>query len=418
MKRNWNIDIKPATGTFQLNFHIASDAAATSTQSESNLTNKKQRFRFLNNKKENEVLMTIYNIFSGTEWTNSTNWCTDLPHSMWYGISTNKTGNITEISLSSNNMSGSLSEVATDLLYLKSLTSVDISNNLLYGCKTASVLKLTKELVWFDFSGNKDITTFWRFRRQEQGSSSSSTSSTCSSISPAISTTRICSSTAPALTKSKPLGYVHISSNVLTPETCASIVASSELHASNTSGWLTNRHHLYKTTDIDVKCSALLIDMCNHELKDRILPTIASNFNITDVSILEMDDLFVVKYEYSSRSSSKTKTQIELEPHRDDSILSFVVSLNQEYKGGGTTFVEHNPLYIAAPKKAGTMVSFCGKQKHAGNAITSGVRYILAGFVKIRDDKINHLLTSMAREMYPIEDKMKKASRNVTDAAK
>ena len=200
MKRNWNIDIKPATGTFQLNFHIASDAAATSTQSESNLTNKKQRFRFLNNKKENEVLMTIYNIFSGTEWTNSTNWCTDLPHSMWYGISTNKTGNITEISLSSNNMSGSLSEVATDLLYLKSLTSVDISNNLLYGCKTASVLKLTKELVWFDFSGNKDITTFWRFRRQEQGSSSSSTSSTCSSISPAISTTRICSSTAPALT--------------------------------------------------------------------------------------------------------------------------------------------------------------------------------------------------------------------------
>ena len=37
---------------------------------------------------------------------------------------------------------------------------------------------------------------------------------------------------------------------------------------------------------------------------------------------------------------------------------------------------------VAAPEREGTMVSFCGLQRHAGRRITRGLRYILAGFVR------------------------------------
>ena len=90
----------------------------------------------------------------------------------------------------------------------------------------------------------------------------------------------------------------------------------------------------------------------------------------------------------SASGESSGVFQTSLAPHRDDSLVSFVILLNDgdSFDGGGTEFVDFRPPYIAAPCDCGTMVSFCGLQRHAGKQITRGKRYILAGFVRI-DDK-------------------------------
>ena len=77
-----------------------------------------------------------------------------------------------------------------------------------------------------------------------------------------------------------------------------------------------------------------------------------------------------------------------MKTHTDDSELSFVLLLNDinDFKGGGTEFVDWKPPFVAAPLQRGTMASFCGLQRHAGRRITSGTRYILAGFVHVFDE--------------------------------
>ena len=55
------------------------------------------------------------------------------------------------------------------------------------------------------------------------------------------------------------------------------------------------------------------------------------------------------------------------------------------FEGGGTAFPGASPPFTAAPRTAGACVSFCGLQRHAGLAVTRGVRYILAGFVRVHD---------------------------------
>ena len=91
-----------------------------------------------------------------------------------------------------------------------------------------------------------------------------------------------------------------------------------------------------------------------------------------------VEDLFVCKYEAGAG-------QAGLGVHRDDSEVSFVVLLNDpsEFEGGGTTFVrgETPPAF----RSAGGCVLFCGLRVHAGRPITGGVRYILAGFVRVHD---------------------------------
>ncbi len=49
---------------------------------------------------ERDALMVIYNTSTGSDWTNSTNWGSDLPVGEWWGITTNDEGFVTSIVLS------------------------------------------------------------------------------------------------------------------------------------------------------------------------------------------------------------------------------------------------------------------------------------------------------------------------------
>jgi hypothetical protein len=60
--------------------------------------------------------------------------------------------------------------------------------------------------------------------------------------------------------------------------------------------------------------------------------------------------------------------------------------LSSPSSSGGTGFAAVMPPLVVRPAFAGTCVSFCGAQPHCGLVIAVGVRYALAGFVRVRDD--------------------------------
>lgn len=68
--------------------------------------------------------------------------------------------------------------------------------------------------------------------------------------------------------------------------------------------------------------------------------------------------------------------QARLRMHRDGSLVSFNVLLNNaaDFTGGGTT-IELLGQTITA--RRGDALMHCGKVRHAGRRITTGVRYIL-----------------------------------------
>jgi hypothetical protein len=57
-----------------------------------------------------------------------------------------------------------------------------------------------------------------------------------------------------------------------------------------------------------------------------------------------------------------------------------------EYKGGGTQFLELENTPTFRPKR-GFATLFSGKNRHCGVAITSGTRYVLAGFVQYGEEQ-------------------------------
>ena len=53
---------------------------------------------------ERKALIALYQAMGGDQWTNNSNWCSDLPISEWYGLGVNEEGFVTYISLSNNNV--------------------------------------------------------------------------------------------------------------------------------------------------------------------------------------------------------------------------------------------------------------------------------------------------------------------------
>jgi len=243
---------------------------------------------------------------------------------------------------------------------------------------------------FLDISVNP-LTKFYRHTDETSKTSSSSSSPSTESIlarttimSDSTPSNRLLSSSTSSSASSTPLPLlpltqVMVTKNILTPSQCIEIIKYSE----NGGGWQTDRHKIYKTVDVDVRHIPLLLKLCNDILKNQILFVLASLFQL-HVNDIVMDDLFVVKYSCGDAAINQTS----LPPHQDDSVLSFVISLNNtdNYEGGGTEFVNwKSKNRISRPIDAGTMSSFCGLQLHSGKRITKGTRYILTGFLKVKD---------------------------------
>ena len=112
------------------------------------------------------------------------------------------------------------------------------------------------------------------------------------------------------------------------------------------------------------------LDILNSALEHRIFPALAWQFGV-EARRLRVFDAFIVKYDSNAQRS--------LPVHTDQSILSATVALNDPalYEGGGTWF-EDLRCALKAPK--GCCVTFNSSVEHGGQALTKGVRYILALF--------------------------------------
>lgn len=78
------------------------------------------------NEIEREALVAFYKATNGDSWKNNTNWCSDKPISEWYGITAK--GEVSEINLYDNNLSGVIPDEIGNLKYLKQL--ILYANNL------------------------------------------------------------------------------------------------------------------------------------------------------------------------------------------------------------------------------------------------------------------------------------------------
>ena len=70
---------------------------------------------------DRDVLEAFYNATNGPSWTNSTNWLTEAPLRQWYGVTSNDDGRVTELTITSNNLDGTLPSSLGDLEYLEVL---------------------------------------------------------------------------------------------------------------------------------------------------------------------------------------------------------------------------------------------------------------------------------------------------------
>lgn len=154
---------------------------------------------------------------------------------------------------------------------------------------------------------------------------------------------------------------------------CNWIIYESEKYASNNGGWTTKRHINYPTTDIPVhlinSISTFIfqssINICNF---------IKESYQIPNEMGLDIQDLFIVKYEHDKQNF--------LEPHKDGSFISFNILLTNpsDFEGGGTEFEDG----LITKNMQGDLFIHSSLITHSGIPITKGKRYLLVGFINLK----------------------------------
>jgi hypothetical protein len=159
---------------------------------------------------------------------------------------------------------------------------------------------------------------------------------------------------------------------IYTPDICHFIINESERYAEKNGGWTTKRHHNYPTTDLPVEKIASIFGLVLQTMKT-VVTKVKKSFGLHDDIIINIQDLFVVKY--------KDSGQNYLDMHHDGSFLSFNILLSDktEFEGGGTYFDDGLTAYL----EQGDILIHSSRIKHAGLPITKGTRYLLVGFLNI-----------------------------------
>jgi len=151
---------------------------------------------------------------------------------------------------------------------------------------------------------------------------------------------------------------------------CDTLIADAE----QCDGWTSDRHDNYPTTDIP------LIEMGGPDgrnwdetyedyLTQYAYPIACDVWNIEKGNFLS--ETFIAKYEVQNQS--------HLDIHHDQSAITFVTTLNDDFEGGGTYFDKWG-VTVNLPK--GWMAfhpGYCG-HKHGARPVTSGTRYICIAF--------------------------------------
>ena len=163
----------------------------------------------------------------------------------------------------------------------------------------------------------------------------------------------------------------YIIKKFISPEQCDKIINES-IEYSKLHGWSKNRHNDYPTTDNEINKNWSFYYFLIEKIKKELYHYYDKYYKINS-SKLNIDELFVIKYDGNNEKSQKSLNQ-----HEDGSEFSFIIALNDNYSGGGTRFVKNNKT-IKLEK--GDVVIFSGQTTHEGLKVTSGLRYVLTGFL-------------------------------------
>jgi hypothetical protein len=144
-------------------------------------------------------------------------------------------------------------------------------------------------------------------------------------------------------------------------------------------GWQKTRHAEYPTTDLNLVTDPFtkadrkwLAGMLNR----RLSPLIERIYGITPGAI-RADDMFVVRYD---------SQQTGLVRHTDFGDISINILLSSDFEGGGTRFwnrLTKKSFATVQPTQVGQVLTHSSQLRHEGLPVSSGIRYILVGFLSV-----------------------------------
>ena len=186
--------------------------------------------------------------------------------------------------------------------------------------------------------------------------------------------------------------YYHFTrENILNEDMCDFIINESEKYANNNktnenpTGWTTNRHNKYPTTDLPIKDIPSINNFIKNFVIINLFNLIEENYKLNKY-YLSFNDVFIVRYEHDKQNF--------LEKHKDGCLISFNILLNNpnDFEGGGTKFY-YDKSEVHVDNTKGGLIIHSGRVNHEGIPITKGKRYILVGFIGYLKDFNNDKLS-------------------------
>ena len=168
-------------------------------------------------------------------------------------------------------------------------------------------------------------------------------------------------------------GHTNVFSfELLTPKCCDYLINLAE----SKNCWTSNRHENYPTTDMLIEAIGMKEAYENFVLQEYVYP-MANYLWKLEGSKWEPSkctaETFLVKYD--------TNSQSHLSLHHDASNYTCVVTLNNDFEGGGTYF-DRQKLLVRGKVGEATLHPAEITHRHGARAITSGVRYVLISFIR------------------------------------
>ena len=137
-------------------------------------------------------------------------------------------------------------------------------------------------------------------------------------------------------------------------------------------GWQTDRHTSFPTTDFEISKIPHVFKFIMNSFYVRIKELITKFYNIKHYD-LHIFDGFFVKYKHNEQKS--------LDNHKDDSVITFTIALNDDksFSGGGIKF-DKDDIEIHA--NIGDILIHPGNDMHCALPLKNGERFVLVCFLK------------------------------------
>ncbi|MEC7984746.1 MAG: hypothetical protein VX278_06260 [Myxococcota bacterium] len=176
------------------------------------------------------------------------------------------------------------------------------------------------------------------------------------------------------LSMQHPITNINVYS-ILSRQHCQLFIQEAEKTAARLGGWTKTRHNEAPTTDIPFN------QLGGHHkepfqrwkkifIRQVLRPIFRRDYY---AHFQSFHDLFIVRYQ--------AEEQRDLVTHRDGPPMSFVLQLNDDFQGGGTTI---NSLSRSLVHNVGDLCVHSGWLLHGAAAVTRGTRYVLIGFCEIK----------------------------------